>query len=84
MGKIVKISNVTPQLMLLSQILETKYLWDTVRVTGGAYGCYAVMSIANTFRLISYRDPHYRKTLAAFYGIPDYLDDLQMTNEQLE
>lgn len=83
-GKVVRLQEITPQLMLLNQILDTKYLWDTVRVTGGAYGCSASMNICNIFKLVSYRDPHYAKTLRAYENIIKYVDGLQMTQDELE
>lgn len=70
--------------MLLNQILDTKYLWDTVRVTGGAYGCSASMNICNIFKFVSYRDPHYAKTLRAYENIITYVNELQMTEDELE
>ena len=70
--------------MLLNQILDTKYLWDTVRVTGGAYGCSASMNICNIFKIISYRDPHYYQTLRAYDRIIDYVNALQLTDEELD
>lgn len=78
-GKVIKLKDITPQLMLLDQILDTKYLWDTVRVTGGAYGCSASMNICNIFKFVSYRDPHYAKTLRAYENIIKYVNELQMT-----
>lgn len=83
-GKVIQLKEITPQLMLLNQILDTKYLWDTVRVTGGAYGCSASMNICNIFKLVSYRDPHYAKTLRAYENIIKYVDELKMTEDELE
>jgi len=54
-------------LFLLSRNLSTGYLWDKIRVEGGAYGGMAGMSIANPlFTCASYRDPNLEKTLLHF------------------
>lgn len=61
----------TPESMgeyfLLSRNLSTGYLWDSVRVEGGAYGGMAIISSAHpVFSCASYRDPNCAKTLDNF------------------
>jgi Zn-dependent M16 (insulinase) family peptidase len=59
------------RLFLLARHLSTGYLWDKVRVMGGAYGGMAVMNFGHPiFACASYRDPnivstlrHYEKSL---------------------
>jgi Zn-dependent M16 (insulinase) family peptidase len=52
---------------LLTRNLSTGYLWDKVRVEGGAYGGMATMSIAHPiFSCASYRDPNLTATLRHF------------------
>ena len=54
-------------LFLLARHLSTGYLWDKVRVEGGAYGGMAVMSFAHPiFGCASYRDPNLSSTLRHF------------------
>jgi Zn-dependent M16 (insulinase) family peptidase len=54
---------------LLSRNLSTGYLWDKVRVEGGAYGGAAGMSVSHpVFSCTSYRDPNLESTLAHFAG----------------
>lgn len=56
-------------LFLMSRLLSTGYLWDKVRVEGGAYGGMALMSIANpVFSCASYRDPNLKSTFDHFLG----------------
>ncbi len=55
------------RLFLLSRNLSTSYLWDKVRVEGGAYGGMATMSISHpVFNCASYRDPNLSQTLDHF------------------
>jgi Zn-dependent M16 (insulinase) family peptidase len=54
---------------LLSCNLSTGYLWDKVRVEGGAYGGSAGISVGHrVFSCSSYRDPNLESTLAHFAG----------------
>ncbi|MDR3011776.1 MAG: insulinase family protein [Chitinispirillales bacterium] len=57
------------RLFLLSRNMTTGYLWDKIRVEGGAYGGMSGMSVAHpVFTCASYRDPNLEKTLAHFIG----------------
>ncbi len=54
-------------LYLMSRNLSTGYLWDKVRVEGGAYGGSSMMSISHPiFACSSYRDPNIKSTLDHF------------------
>jgi len=54
-------------LFLLARHLSTGYLWDKVRVEGGAYGGMAVVSPTHPiFGCASYRDPNLATTLRHF------------------
>lgn len=56
-------------MFLLSRYLSTGYLWDKVRVEGGAYGGMATMSISHPiFACASYRDPNLKSTFDHFMG----------------
>jgi presequence protease len=53
--------------LLLSRNLSTGYLWDNVRVRGGAYGGMAIVSFGHpVFACASYRDPNLSSTLSHF------------------
>ncbi len=59
-------SNVGP-LMIMSKYLSTGFLWEKVRIEGGAYGGKAFASSTHpTFLCSSYRDPNLSATLANF------------------
>jgi Zn-dependent M16 (insulinase) family peptidase len=63
-----------PALLLLSLHLSYGYLWEEIRVKGGAYGARASYNPLNgTYGLASYRDPVIRETLKAFGGVLDYI-----------
>ena len=51
------------------KFLNTTYLWDKVRVQGGAYGGSSRFDLTSgNFSFLSYRDPNLLKTLDAYDG----------------
>src|SRR5690606_3063431 len=51
------------------RLLNTTYLWDKVRVQGGAYGGSSRFDLSSgNFSFLSYRDPNLIKTLDAYDG----------------
>lgn len=53
--------------LLLSHILKTDFLWENVRMKGGAYGASASANgMEGIFSFSSYRDPNIEKTISAF------------------
>ncbi|HAG69237.1 MAG TPA: peptidase M16 [Lachnospiraceae bacterium] len=74
----------TGALRVLKVILGYNYLWNNVRVKGGAYGCMSSFSRTGNAFFTSYRDPNLRRTLEVYRNAPDYLrsfdpDDRDMT-----
>lgn len=73
------------QLEVLKKLLSRDYLWNTVRVQGNAYGCFASLDIqSGVLSCISYRDPHLSRTLETFDAFGDYLQNLQISREEFE
>ncbi len=61
-------------LLMLSVHLSYGYLWDNIRVKGGAYGCRAGYDSTNgIFTLSSYRDPYIKETLDVYTGLFDFI-----------
>ncbi|HEX2959193.1 MAG TPA: insulinase family protein [Chitinispirillaceae bacterium] len=55
------------RLYLAARHLSTGYLWDKVRVEGGAYGGMSMMSVSHPiFACASYRDPNLKSTVDHF------------------
>ncbi len=63
----------TGALKVLKVIMGYDYLWNQVRVVGGAYGCFANFSRSGRGSFASYRDPNLRRTLETYKGAIDYL-----------
>jgi len=57
---------------VVSKFLRTGYLWDHVRVMGGAYGGFCTFSpFSGFFSYLSYRDPNLSKTLDIYDAAGD-------------
>jgi presequence protease len=61
------------RMRVLSHILSTDWLQTQIRVIGGAYGGYSVVSPDGLFSFNSYRDPNLRETLDNYKATVDYL-----------
>ncbi len=71
-------------LKVLQSILGMDYLWQQLRVLGGAYGAMCQFSIHGPSSFVSYRDPHIRSTEEVYRRIPAYLESLDLPDEVLE
>eukprot|EP00181_Compsopogon_caeruleus_P006488 CAMPEP_0184682002 /NCGR_PEP_ID=MMETSP0312-20130426/5291_1 /TAXON_ID=31354 /ORGANISM="Compsopogon coeruleus, Strain SAG 36.94" /LENGTH=1014 /DNA_ID=CAMNT_0027133223 /DNA_START=187 /DNA_END=3232 /DNA_ORIENTATION=- len=69
---------------LAAKHLGTTYLWDRVRVQGGAYGGFCRLDArTGTFAFLSYRDPNVTKTIAAYDGAAKFLREIDLNEEEL-
>lgn len=66
-----------PAVGVLSNILSSDYLYEKLRVQGGAYGGFCVYeSLNGQFSMLSYRDPNLEKTLQVYDEITTAASDL--------
>lgn len=74
-GKVFKEGEKVPgSAAVVSRYLRTGYLWDHVRVIGGAYGGFCTFSPSSGFfSYLSYRDPNLSKTLDVYDAAADAL-----------
>lgn len=73
----------TGALQILKVILSYDYLWQNVRVKGGAYGCMSNFNRIGEGYLISYRDPHLKKTMEIYEGVVDYLKNFSVSDRDM-
>lgn len=71
------------KMLVLTNILRTGYLWNNIRVQGGAYGGGFSVDRSGVFSLWSYRDPHLQRTVDIYEGVADYLEKLELSDEEL-
>jgi len=69
---------------VVNRYLRSGYLWDNVRVMGGAYGGFSTYSpYSGLFTFGSYRDPNLAKTLAIYDAAADHLMEGDISEEEL-
>ncbi|HOB92159.1 MAG: insulinase family protein [Bacillota bacterium] len=68
---------------VLATIAGYDYLWNRVRVQGGAYGCSASFSRIGNLVMTSYRDPNLVETLEVFDGTGDYLRNFNADEREM-
>ena len=82
-------ANVLPEYKGTMMILETAmgydYLWNNVRVKGGAYGCGANLGSATMYAggFSSYRDPNLEETNKIYEGVPEYVKNFDADEREM-
>jgi Zn-dependent M16 (insulinase) family peptidase len=68
---------------VINNYLGTTYLWEKVRVQGGAYGGFAGFDPnSGVWTYLSYRDPNLVQTLKSYDGTADFLRQLELPEEE--
>lgn len=73
----------TGALQILKVIMSYEYLWQNVRVKGGAYGCMSQFNRLGDAYFMSYRDPNLEKTNAIYDGVPKYLQNFTASDRDM-
>ncbi len=74
----------TGAMKVLETILRYDYLWNMVRVQGGAYGANAKFDRNGVVYFSSYRDPNLDKTLQVYRNLPEYLATFSVSERELK
>ena len=70
-------------LQILKVIMSYEYLWNNIRVKGGAYGCMSNFNRIGEGYFVSYRDPNLKKTLDVYAGVPEYLKNFTVSERDM-
>ncbi len=73
----------TGALQILKVILSYEYLWQNIRVKGGAYGCMSNFNRIGDGYFISYRDPNLSRTMEVYEGVVDYLENFTVNERDM-
>ncbi|MGN0205244.1 MAG: insulinase family protein, partial [Coprococcus sp.] len=68
---------------VIKNILSNEYLWNNIRVKGGAYGCMCGFAPSGNAYFTSYRDPNLEETYAVYDGAADFVASLELDNREL-
>ncbi len=67
----------TGALRVLKVMMGYDYLWNQVRVKGGAYGCMCGFTKSGDSYFVSYRDPNLSRTIDVYEKAADYIKHFQ-------
>ena len=73
----------TGALQILKVILSYDYLWQNIRVKGGAYGCMSNFTRTGDGYFVSYRDPNLRRTNEVYEGVVEYLKNFAVSERDM-
>ncbi|MEW5871170.1 MAG: insulinase family protein [Chloroflexota bacterium] len=69
---------------VINNYLRTTFIWERVRVQGGAYGGFCVFNHrSGVYTYVSYRDPNLLGTLENYDGAARFLRQLDLSQEEL-
>ncbi|HEN21091.1 MAG TPA: peptidase M16, partial [Desulfobacteraceae bacterium] len=71
--------------LVISRYLRNAWLWDRIRVQGGAYGAFCLFDrLSSILTFVSYRDPNLEETLAAFDHSAQFLRESDFNEKEIE
>lgn len=70
-------------LLVMKTISGYDYLWNKVRVQGGAYGCFMSLDRNGKLIIVSYRDPNLSETLKIYDDIEEYFSSFQADEREM-
>jgi presequence protease len=73
----------TGHLQVLKTIISLNYLWNKIRIEGGAYGAMTNFSRSGNMFFTSYRDPHLNKTIDAYNKAEEYVREFEADEREM-
>ena len=70
-------------MQVLSNIMSSEYLWNNIRVLGGAYGCGCSVSRSGDVMFSSYRDPKLKSTSDVYLKTPEYIEKFEASPREM-
>ena len=72
------------KLRVLTNILNSDYLYRELREKGGAYGTWAGFTLNGYMYFVSYRDPNLERTLEVYDQTPEFLHNFECSKRDME
>lgn len=73
----------TGHMPVFSNIMKSEYLWNNIRVLGGAYGCNSLVTRTGDIAFTSYRDPNLKATSDVYFKASEFVRNLQLDDRQM-
>ena len=75
---------VNGSVLVINKTLATGWLWEKIRVQGGAYGGFSAFDIhSGAYIFLSYRDPNLLATLDAYEATAEYLKNVEISESEM-
>lgn len=71
------------RLNLVKNLIDQAFLWQAVRVAGGAYGCASYITRKGELGFVSYRDPKLEESYQAYSFVPEFIRNIEMSQDDL-
>ena len=71
------------KMRVLNQVISRDWLYNQIRVIGGAYGGFSNFASTGQVFFGSYRDPNLKETLVNYNGTPEYLKKFKATDKDM-
>ncbi len=75
--------NMPEVISVCRKYLRTNYLWENIRVKGGAYGAILSCDRGGDMFFVSYRDPNVENTYKIYDGVSDCIANLTMDSKAI-
>ncbi|MCF8104879.1 MAG: insulinase family protein [Desulfohalobiaceae bacterium] len=74
-----------PSCLVVNRYLRSTWLWDKLRVQGGAYGAFSIMDrLSGVLSFVSYRDPSIQETLKVYDQTASFLEKGNLDRAEIE
>jgi len=71
--------------LVATKYLDTSYLWEQIRVIGGAYGGFSSLDLASALLMfLSYRDPNLDRTIEVYRKVGAFLESCDLPREEIQ
>lgn len=71
--------------LVICRYLKTTWLWDRIRVQGGAYGALSLFDrLSGVISFVSYRDPNLSNTIQVYDQTADFLETAELSDEEMQ
>ena len=70
-------------LAVFRTLLNYDYLWNNIRVLGGAYGCSAIFGMSRNGGFTSFRDPNLTATDEVYKKLPEYAENYEADEREM-
>ena len=70
-------------MQVLSNIMSSEYLWNNIRVLGGAYGCNCSVTRSGDVMFSSYRAPNLKRTSDVYLNAPDFIAQFEASDREM-